>query len=171
MRTGYVRAGLVLALFLSQAGPARAGEDDRALSVSLSYGTFSIPDHTPKGSVLGLDYERGFSEVLAFRASTGGGVYFEDGSRSYSGHLVLGITYLMDVLKYVPYVNAGVGCILLGGGDVDLDLSALLEFGVGLDVLHSRTFSYGAVVRFESYIQETAFFTAGVRATWRWGFF
>ena len=75
------------------------------------------------------------------------------------------------MLKYVPYVNLGVGGIILGGGDVDLDVTALLEMGGGLDVLHSRSFSYGAVIRFESYIQETAFFTAGLRMTWHWGFF
>jgi len=171
MTIRFAGLGFALALLLAQPSPARAGEDDRALSVSLSYGSYALPDHTPEGSVLGLDYERGFSEVRSFRASTGGGIYFEDGSRSYSGHLVVGITYLMDVLKYVPYVNLGVGGIVIGGDDMDVDVSALLEMGVGLDVLHSRTFSYGAVVRFESYIQETSFFTAGLRMTWRWGFF
>jgi hypothetical protein len=164
-------AVLAAAIVAGTPSGARAGEDDRSLSVSLSYGLYSIPDHSPSGSVLGLDYERGFSEALSFRASTGAGVYFADEGRSYSGHLVVGITYLLDVLKYVPYVNLGVGGILLGGGGVETDLSALLEMGVGLDVLHSRSFSYGVVVRFESYIQETSFFTAGARLTWRWGFF
>lgn len=171
MKLCFAGVGVALVLVLARPSPAGAGEDDRALSLSLSYGSFSVPDHNPRGSVLGLDYELGFSEVLSFRASGGGGVYLEDGDRSYSGHLVVGITYLMDVLKYVPYVNLGVGGIVLGGGGMDANVNALLEMGVGLDVLHSRTFSYGAVIRFESYIQETAFFTAGLRMTWRWGFF
>lgn len=171
MKFRFAGVGVALVLVLAWPSPAGAGEDDRALSLSLSYGSYTLPEHSPRGSVLGIDYERGFSEVLSFRASTGGGLYLEDGNRSYSGHLVVGITYLMDVLKYVPYINLGLGGIVLGGGGVDTNVNALLEMGIGLDVLHSRTFSYGAVIRFESYIQETSFFTAGLRMTWRWGFF
>lgn len=156
-------------------GVAHAGEDDRSLSVFAGYGTYTIPDHSPDGGVLGLDYERGFSDSMSLRASGGVGMYpFDDGdlSASYSGHATLGLTYLFDVLKYVPYANLGAGAIVLTGGPVeDTTVKALLELGLGLDILHSRSFSYGIQVRLESFIQETSFFTAGVRATWRWGFF
>ncbi len=164
-------ATAAVAAFLAVAGPASAGEDDRSLSLSLSYATYAIPDHSPKGAVLGVDYERGFSEALAVRVSGGTGAYYEDSSASYTGHLVVGMTYLFDVLKYVPYINGGVGGIVIAGGDTDTHFAPLVEVGVGLEILHSRTFSYGAILRFESQIKETHFFTGGLRITWRWGFF
>ncbi len=134
------------------------------------YGRYAIPDHAPNGTVLGIDYERGFSDALSLRLSGGGGTYFGS-SQTYSGHMTVGITYLFDVIKYVPYANVGIGGLVLGGGDVDTQVTGLIELGVGLDVLHSRSFSYGVLVRFESLVQSTSFFTAGARVTWRWGFF
>lgn len=145
------------------------------MSIFGGYGTYSVPDHTPDGAVIGVDYERGFSDAMSVRASGGIGAYVldnDDMGTSYSAHATVGLTYLFDVLKYVPYVNVGVGGIVLTGGPLeDTKLSALLELGVGLDILHSRTFSYGVQARLETFIQETAFFSAGVRATYRWGFF
>lgn len=164
-----------VALVALTGGSALADEDDRSVSVFAGYATYVVPDHTPDGGVIGLDYERGFSDAMSLRASGGFGVYpFDDADMgvSYSGHATLGLTYLFDVLKYVPYVNVGAGAIVLTGGPLeDTKVSALLELGVGLDILHSRSFSYGIQARLESFIQETSFFTAGVRATWRWGFF
>jgi hypothetical protein len=155
---------------VSAAGPAAASDDESALSVSLAYGTYAIPDYNPHGMVLGAEYERGFSDALAWRVSGGAGGYTLDGQRSYSGHLTVGLTYLFDVLKYVPYANLGVGGIVLGGG-MNTQVKGLIEIGAGLDVLHSRSFSYGVQLRFESFANQTAFFTAGLRATWHWGFF
>jgi hypothetical protein len=170
--TGMRRLVAIIAVALvSAAAPAAASDDESALSVSLAYGTYAIPDYNPHGAVLGVEYERGFSDALAWRISGGAGGYTLDGQRSYSGHLTAGLTYLFDVLKYVPYANLGVGAIVIGGGEVDTQVKALIEIGAGLDVLHSRSLSYGVQLRFESFASQTAFFTAGVRATWRWGFF
>lgn len=149
---------------------AQAADGENTLSLSLGYATYALADRAPSGGVLGLDFERGFSDALAWRVSGGVGTYLGD-LRTHSGHLTLGLTYLFDVLKYVPYANVGVGAIAIGGGELDTDLSALLELGVGLDVLHSRSFSYGIQMRFESFLEQTAFFTVGARASWRWGFF
>jgi hypothetical protein len=176
MRPRAERAGAVAALALGMAlaaGVARADEGDHALSVSLSYGRYSIPDPelSANGGVLGVDYERGVSEALWLRVSAGGGLYRGDGQTTYSGQATVGATYALDVIKYVPYFNAGLGAIVIGGGDLDTDVAALLEIGAGVDVLHSRSLSYGVVVRFESFLEKTSFFTAGVRATYRWGFF
>lgn len=148
-----------------------ASEGDSALSISLGYGTYSIPDYRPDGGIIGLEYERGFSEALSFRVSGGGGLYHGDDQTTYSGHLVAGMTYLFDVIKYVPYASAGIGGIVIAGGEDGSRLSALVELSVGLDILHSRRLSYGVQLRAETFIQETSSFAAGVRATYRWGFF
>lgn len=159
-----------LAVFVVWASPARAEDGESALSVSLGYGTYSIPDHTPHGGALGLAYERGFSDALAWRLGAGGGAYRGGGQLSYSGHAVAGLTYRFDVLKYVPYAQLGVGGVVISGPEVS-QVSPLVELGVGLDVLASRSFSYGVQVKFESFVQETSLFTAGLRLSWRWGFF
>lgn len=168
-------AALAAALLCARARPAAAGEDDRSLSVSASYATYSIPDHAPSGAALGLEYEHGFSDSMSFRVDAGGGVYFanlaEDSSTSYSTHATVGLTYIFDVVRYVPYATVGVGAIRIFGGGQDPTLNGLVEFGIGLDVLESRSFSWGVQARLESFVQETSFFTAGVRATYRWGFF
>ena len=151
--------------------PAQASDGESALSVSLSYGTYLIPDYSPDGAVLGVSFERGFSDTLAWRVSGGGGAYYGGEQLTYSGHATFGFTYLLDVLKYVPYLEAGAGAIIIAGGEAGTDISPLIQIGVGLDILRSRTFSYGVHLQFESLLQETSFFTAGARVSWRWGFF
>ena len=173
MRTG-------MAIFLTAAAlaalpaPVQAADGERALSLGLGYATYTQPGYNPHGAVLGMDFERGFSDALSWRVSGGAGAYYRNGL-SFSGHLTIGLTYLFDVLKYVPYANVGVGGIVIGGdaggGESDIDVSPLAEIGVGLDILRSRTASYGVYIRFETLLQETSFLTAGVRSTWRWGFF
>jgi hypothetical protein len=170
MRTGM--AIFLLAALLALPAPGLAADGERALSATLGYATYTLPEYTPHGAALGLDYERGFSDALSWRISGGGGIYYRDGL-TYSGQLTAGFTYLFDVLKYVPYVNVGIGGIVIvdPGADPAVDFSPLAEIGVGLDVLRDRTSSFGVYVRFETLLQETSFFTAGVRSTWRWGFF
>lgn len=167
-----IHAALLAAVLVLGAAPprAQAAEGENTLSLFLGYGTLARADQQPSGGVLGLDFERGFSDALAWRLSGGLGTY-PGTPLTYSGHLTAGLTYLFDVLKYVPYANLGVGAIAIGGGDLDPEVSALLELGAGLDVLHSRSFSYGVQLRFESFLEQTSFFTVGVRASWRWGFF
>jgi hypothetical protein len=156
-----------------QASPALAGEDDRSLSVGLGYGRFSVPDDiAPHGGVLSFDYEHGFADALSFHASAGGGYYpVGDGAPGYGAQASLGLTYLFDVVRYVPYIRLGLGGIVLRAEELDTDVSPLLELGIGMDVLHSRSWSYGIAARFESFIVDTSFFTAGVRVSYRWGFF
>lgn len=176
MRLSILPLAAVMLLAAAASSPARASEGDKALSVYLGYGTYAVAsdeaeDPSAHGAVVGVDFERGVSDSLSLRISGGGGGYYGDDDASYSGQLTVGITYLLDVVKYVPYVNLGLGGIVIGGGEMDTEIAALLELGGGLDILHSRTFSYGVQIRFESFLEQTAFFTAGVRATWRWGFF
>lgn len=165
-----LRAWVAAAVLCAAAPTASADEGETALSVTLGYATFAIPDHDPHGAALGLDYERGVTDALWLRGSAGGGVYHQDGP-AYSGHAVLGLTYALDVLKYVPYANLGIGAIAVTGDELDTGVHPLLEIGGGLDILVDRGFSWGVQARFESFLDRTAFFTAGARLTWRWGFF
>jgi hypothetical protein len=149
---------------------ALASEDDRAFSLFAGYGRFTVPDRVADGGVLGVDYERGLTDAVSLRASAGGGLYASDGL-AYSGQAVLGITYLFDVLRYVPYANLGVGAIVMSGDTIDTTVEPLVELGLGLDILQSRETSWGVQVRYETLTNEPSYLTAGLRLTWRWGFF
>ncbi|GAB4518426.1 MAG: hypothetical protein Tsb0020_37000 [Haliangiales bacterium] len=169
-------AALTLAL-LGIGGAAHASDGQHALSVSVGYGSLLVTDEgadtgtdTAHGGVLGVAYSRGFSDALSWRVSGGVGGYY-GASALLSGQVSAGLVYRFDVLKYVPYLTAGVGAIVVSDSDVNLDIDPLVELGVGLDVLQSRHRSYGVFARVESLLQNTSFFTAGVRVTWRWGFF
>jgi hypothetical protein len=167
---------LALAVALTPAGlgsrPAAADEGESALSIELSFASFSIPDHDGQGGALGLEYERGLSDEFWIRASAAGALYRggEDGT-SYAGHGAVGLTYVVDVLKYVPYLHAGIGAAALGGDAIDREFHPVAELGAGLDILAHRGLSYGAFLRLGSFLDDSAFFTGGLRITWRWGFF
>lgn len=157
-------AALATAAAIGPAAHADPGE--QAIALSLGYGTFSIPEHSPNGTTLGIDYERAIWDVLWLRASAAGGVYFDDG-RSYSGHATAGATYHLDILRFVPYASAGAGAILIGGGGIETDLYPLIELGGGLDFQHTARLSYGVQVRFETLLERTSLVTAGFRMSWK----
>ena len=167
----------VLALVLDP-GQACAGEYDRAISLDVAFVSFSAGEElVPYGGLLGVEYERGISEAFALRAAASGALLYEDGTEDldaglvWRGQAVAGVVYLFDVLKYVPYATLGFGAVARGGGPVETEVHPVLELGGGLDLLRSRTFSWGAYVRVSSYLDDEAAFTAGARATWRWGLF
>jgi hypothetical protein len=166
---------LVSSLVFLSAGAAYADEGESALSVSASLAGFSVPDHSPVGGALGFDFERGLTDVVWLRASGGGGGFSDGDSIAYAGYSEIGITYVIDVLRYVPYVNLGVGGIYLHvdepGEEFENGFKPLISLGGGVDLLTSRSRSYGVFTRFESFLGRSAFFTLGARASWRWGFF
>jgi hypothetical protein len=168
---------LVCALFLLSA-PAQAAEGESMLSLTPSFATFSLTvgegsdaeqiDAT--GGNLLVEYEHGLSDVVWFRAASGGGLYRADGRTAWSASGVAGITYALDVLKYVPYANLGAGAMVVGGGPFDTEVKAYLELGFGLDVLQSRSFSWGVALRYDSFASQISYFTVGARVTWHWGY-
>ena len=151
--------------------PVRADEGQSALSVSVGYQSFTVPKHAPPGGGVGLEYERGLGQAFSLRAAAGGGLFDESGQASYSGQATLGLTYVVDIIKYVPYLTGGLGATVLGGGAVDTEVHPVVELGAGIDLLTRRGLSYGAWVRVASFLDDSALYGAGLRVTWRWGFF
>jgi hypothetical protein len=166
-------ASLALLLAFLDRGQASADEGESALSFGAGFASFSIPDHGGAGGTLGGDYERGLSDAFWLRASVAGAVYHgtEGEGALYAGRATVGLTYVLDVLKYVPYVHLGAGASILGGPDLDADVHPIGELGVGLDVLSRRGLSYGPFARLQSFLDDSAFIELGLRVTWRWGFF
>jgi hypothetical protein len=175
----------ILLLCLLAPRLAGADEGESAFSVGGYYSTLSVPDHSPLGGALELDYEYGVTDVLWLRASAGGGLYFESDDdagkprhRAQMARASVGISYALDVLRYVPYVNLGLGAAHVSGTDLDEDADPpqegfhpLVQIGGGLNILSSPEFSWGLQFRFENFLGKTALFLVGARASFRWGFF
>ena len=168
-------------------GRVARADGDRALSVSLGWATFSVPGKamanmeppsiTPDvGGTLGAIYEHSVSDDLSLRGELAGGMFYggndaKQSAVSYTGLADAGITYRFDVLKYVPYAFAGLGVVVTGGGPIERGTDLVLALGGGLDILSSRTRSWGVEARLASFGGDVTLFTLGLRGTVRWGYF
>lgn len=168
------------------AAPVRA-ENERALSLGLAWATFSVPGVaennmeppaiTPTvGGSLAATYEHAISSDFSLRGDLVGGLYWggqseDESSVSYAGLVDAGAVFRFDVLKYVPYAFGGVGAVVTSGGPIGDRANLVLAVGGGLDVLVSRSASWGIEARLASFGGDVTLFTLGVRATHRWGYF
>lgn len=147
------------------------------MSVSGGYAGFDSVAGRSHGGVVGLSHDRRLSDKIpvAWRVSVTGGAHQGD-DLFFTGSATLGLSWLLsDTLKYVPYVTLGAGAVVLAGPDIETDVVPRIELGLGIDLLKSRTFSYGIQIRAEVAspfdISQTGMLIVGGRATWRWGFF
>ena len=181
------RAWLLLPGILAlAASPARA-EGDRALSAGLGWATFSAPGKasrnmqppavTPEaGGSLSVMYEQGISSDLSLRGELAGCLFTGGTGKgqsdpSYAGLGDVGVVFRFDVLKYVPYAFGGIGALYAGGGPIDRGAEFVVAIGGGLDVLASRSRSWGFEGRLASFGGDVTIFTLGLRGSVRWGFF
>jgi hypothetical protein len=183
-----ISAGRLIAITglatVAAATPAVADEGEKALSVYGGVASFAVDGEdtdatsTGIGFGIGADYEHGITETLWLRVS-GGGALYTGRPTSASGQATFGLTYVFDVLKYVPYGHVGVGGALLYADRApdepeplrERSLVPLVELGGGLDILSNPDFSWGVHLRLQSFVTDTALFTGGIRVSWRWGFF
>lgn len=175
---GGVRRALAACLLLVP-GVASAVEGEQALSLSARFASLTVTelvdrrnlDRSGIGGGLMLDYGRAVSDTIWLRAAVAGTVHRIEGQATWAGHASVGMVYAVDVLKYVPYVSAGVGTSVIAGGVMDLELKPYLELGLGIDVIASTTFSWGVDARFSSFLSKAAIIMVGPRISWRWGYF
>jgi hypothetical protein len=162
-------------------------EHERALSLGLGWATFSVPGVaeankepvavTPTvGGSLGGTYEHAVSSDFSLRGEIAAGMFWGGKSEdmtsvSYAGLLDVGAVVRFDVLKYVPYAFGGVGAVVTSGGPIGDQANFVLAVGGGLDVLVSRSSSWGIEAKLASFGGDVTIFTLGVRATHRWGYF
>ncbi len=159
------------------ASPAWAGEGENAVSAGAGYATYATPNEandamlTPTaGATATVTYERGFGDYAAWRVRAAGAIYGGGGIVG-SGLATVGFSYRVDVLKYVPYVAAGVGALVRGGGPFETGVEPALELGAGVDWLRGRSRSYGLDVALTGFASDTTTLVVTVRSTWRWGYF
>ncbi len=157
--------------------PARAGDGETAVSAAVGFATYATPGEeddemlTPTaGATLQATYERGLGDYAAVRAPLAGAVYGGGGVAG-TGLATVGLSYRLDVLRYVPYAAVGVGLLVRGGGPFATGVEPALELGGGVDVLRGRARSWGVAAAITSFASDTTTVTVTVRSTWRWGYF
>jgi hypothetical protein len=174
---------VILCVFAS---PARA-EGERALSLGLSWATFSAPGVAEDnmeptaispdvGGALAGTYEHAIGSDFSLRGELAGGLFYgghKDMQQpmSYAALVDGGAVFRFDVLKYVPYAFGGVGAVVTRGDVVGSGTQFVLAIGGGLDILVDRSKSWGFEARLASFGGDVTIFTLGVRATTRWGYF
>ncbi len=158
-------------------GRARGGEGERAVSVAAGYASYATPDDemmttlTPTaGLAAGAGYEHALGDEVSWRADLVVAGYLGGGAAGTALGTV-GLVYRIDVLKYVPYVDVGVGALTRAGGPFTLGVEPALRLGGGVDILQSRARSWGVAAALTSFASTTTTFTVGLRSTWRWGYF
>jgi hypothetical protein len=73
------------------------------------------------------------------------------------GSAALGLAYVLDVLRWVPYFGALVGAQGIGGGTLDrARIMPTLQLALGLDYQFSRTVSAGFAVRQSIFVFNTS---------------
>lgn len=178
---------MALPLLASAPASALADGGESALSASAGYATFSTPGKPKNGQAtpaitpdyggsLSVIYERAISTDFSLRgelagALFSGGATAKESSTSVAGVADVGAVFRFDVLKYVPYAFAGVGTLVSAGGPIDQGAELALAIGGGLDVLESRSWSWGFEGRFASFGGSVSVMTVGARGTFRWGYF
>lgn len=174
------------AIFLSIAASALIGTPaaraDRALSAGAGWASYSAlgPPPMPNraaptvtgelGAHLELSYEHGISPEVSLRGELAGAAFLDEGG-AYLALADVGVVYRFDVVKYVPYGFAGLGGVASTGEPIDSALDVVVVLGGGLDILSSRTRSWGIEGRLASFAGDTTVFTLGLRGSIRWGFF
>jgi len=180
---------LLLLPAIGLAAPAHADGDDRALSLSFGYATFSEPGKptnnsqstsiTPDfGLTPSVMYEHAVSTDLSLRGELGGGFFYggrsmnpkNTGDVSWLGIADVGITFRFDVLRYVPYGFGGIGGMVSTGGALDGGAVPVIVVGGGLDILQNRARSWGFEARLVGFASDVTVFTIGLRGTARWGY-
>ncbi|MSP63982.1 MAG: hypothetical protein EXR72_27300 [Myxococcales bacterium] len=153
--------GPVAALLLctALARVAAADEKELILSAQPGFSFLRIEGQTTWGGGGGIDLSYGVTDALAVRVTGALTAHSVGASANGPGGTALawlagvGVTYTLDILRVVPYVDFAIG--LLGTrhrtaqGSV-VENNAGVQIGLGVDYLVTRRFAVGVVVRYQA---------------------
>jgi hypothetical protein len=174
-------------IWAATVGSARAaGRDEWQLSLREGVGTVNVDGRNPWGNAAALDLEYGFLDAWAFRASLEGSVHSVSGNPQaglpggtiHTDAALVGITYAVDILRLVPYIDLEVGVAQIGGAVVAKQPHmAVSELGAGGDYFITRRVTAGVsfqylykpfdlVVNARTFGDSPFIFSATARLSW-----
>ncbi len=177
-------ASLVLA-GVSMACPAGAVEREHHVGVDLGVAILSMPDKTDVGAGVGGHWTYGLSDAFNLMVE-GGWSLIAPGESLVSAatpktrpasaaNAGVGVAYVLDVLRWVPYGGVLLGGYALMGGT--LDSTRWIPGGalaLGLDYRFDRSFAAGVAFRQHLLATDTATYPsftqvfARIEYTWGW---
>jgi opacity protein-like surface antigen len=182
-RNASVRAGVCCALAALAAAPGAAAFE-RQQNLGVQAGATFLGTQgagTAPGLDLGLHYTYGLSDAFLFVVEADASAFFpgtrpknpppEPGVVTTGG---VGVMYIFDVLRWVPYAGAIVGAGYLGGGFLGSGVATPdAQLAVGVDYEISRSWAVGAAYRQHFFLTQMNEYpemtTVGVRLQYVWG--
>jgi len=140
---------LVAALLAPAAG--RADEEDWSLAARGGVSGVTVDGRTPLGPLVGVDLLYGLTDAWAVRGSANVGVTTvstdipngRPGGIISSYGLFAGLTYTVDILKIVPYFEAGLGALRVSGAVNETRNAIGAQAGLGADYVLNPRVSLG----------------------------
>lgn len=184
--SGIACATALLGASFAAERPAAAVEKQHHLGLDPSFAMLKVADRSSMstGVDLGVHYTYGLSDMFNFMAE-GGFAFLDAGAArgpdvpktrpSTLARASAGIGYVIDVIRWVPYVGVLAGGYHLAGGTLD---GSTIGFGVqltaGLDYQFSRRWTAGLVVRQYEFLTNItdypSYTTVGLKLETTWGF-
>lgn len=126
------------------------GEGEKQVAASLGFALAGVEGKARAGAQVGVEATRGLTDSWA--AHVGVSYALLPGAAPYRLHhlttVALGATYSVDVLRWVPFLDLGLGVADLrssAGGSQYLGP----QLGLGVDYLLTRGWSFAALARFD----------------------
>jgi outer membrane protein W len=182
-------AGIAVALFClmgAGAGQGRAAEEHEwQVGFEGLYGLIDVDGRTPSGGGGAVQLTYGFTDALSIQltgAATGYPLSPLPAQMLLGGTLsayavTAGVVYSLDVVRVVPFFEAGVGLSGFSQASTTKGTSTTLAFaatlGLGADYLINRRVAVGLSVRYYAFLTDLThvpiFLTLGPRVTLRFG--
>jgi hypothetical protein len=175
---------LIGAVGCALAVPRTASAYERQQQFGLSAGSTLMSTNgggSPFGLNLGLHYTYGFSDALSIVVEADTSI-FPQGSPPKSPPPQpsnvstggVGLLYVFDVMRWVPYVGGLAGAGYLGGGYLSQGLvTPDLQLAVGVDYELTRSWTIGAAYRQHFFVTQMntypEFTSLGLRFEYVWG--
>jgi hypothetical protein len=175
-----VTVPLAAAVLVAASGPVLAGEHEWRLGALPSVGVVQLQGRRPLGAGIGIDLGYGLRDFVTLRGTLVYGLHPVDEVKQpalagglaelYAGYA--GIEYALDVLRFIPFFDLSVGALLKTEPGREAVWQLLVQGGIGLDYLYSRTFAVGFGARYHFAPTDVGGFPfylyAGPRILMRW---
>jgi hypothetical protein len=146
--SAWPKLGLALVATLSRPPCALAvGEQERQLALAAGAALLAGDGRAAGGLLAGIEGQYGVSEVLALHVALGASWHGGTAGTVRATALVAGVTYAVDVLRVVPFFEAGLAFLdRAGGATAGRELGG--QVGLGGEYLLDRRWAVAVLARY-----------------------